>query len=194
MTRSSPQEVSHLLQAWRGGDQTALEKLVPLVYGELHRLAHIYMTRERADHTLQTTALVHEAYVRLTGAAQIDWQDRAHFYAISANVMRRILVDWARSRGYQKRGGEARRLPLNEALLVAPESPIDLVGLNRALEDLEKFDARKAKVIELRFFGGLNLDETAEVLQVSRDTVKRDWKLARNWLLCEMTEGGKDGS
>jgi len=183
-----------LLQAWRGGDQTALEKLVPLVYGELHRLAHIYMTRERADHTLQTTALVHEAYVRLTGAAQIDWQDRAHFFAISANVMRRILVDWARSRGYQKRGGEARRLPLNEALLVSPDSPIDLVGLNRALEDLEKFDARKAKVIELRFFGGLNLDETAEVLQVSRDTVKRDWKLARNWLLCEMTEGGKDGS
>ena len=194
MTRSSPQEVSHLLQAWRGGDQTALEKLVPLVYGELHRLAHIYMTRERADHTLQTTALVHEAYVRLTGADRIDWQDRTHFFAISANVMRRILVDWARSRGYQKRGGEARRLPLNEALLVSPDSPIDLVGLNRALEDLEKFDARKAKVIELRFFGGLNLDETAEVLQVSRDTVKRDWKLARNWLLCEMTEGGKDGS
>jgi RNA polymerase sigma factor (TIGR02999 family) len=194
VTRSSPQEVSLLLQAWRGGDQTALEKLVPLVYGELHRLAHFYMMRERADHTLQTTALVHEAYVRLTGADRIDWQDRAHFFAISANVMRRILVDWARSRGYQKRGGEAKRASLDEALLVSPESPIDLVGLNKALEDLEKFDARKAKVIELRFFGGLTLDETAEVLQVSRDIVKRDWKLARNWLLCEMTEGGKDGS
>ena len=152
------------------------------------------MMRERADHTLQTTALVHEAYVRLTGAAQVDWQDRAHFFAISANVMRRILVDWARSRGFQKRGGEAKRVPLNEAVPVSPDSPIDLVGLNKALEDLEKFDSRKAKVIELRFFGGLTLDETADVLQVSRDTVKRDWKLARNWLLCEMAEGGKDGS
>jgi RNA polymerase sigma factor (TIGR02999 family) len=194
VTRSSPREVSLLLQAWRGGDQTALEELVPLVYGELHRLAHCYMTRERADHTLQTTALVHEAYVRLTGADQIDWQDRAHFFAISANVMRRILVDWARSRGYRKRGGEAKRVSLDKALICSPESPIDLVGLNKALEDLEKFDSRKAKVIELRFFGSLNLDETAEVLQVSRDTVKRDWKLAKNWLLCEMTEGGKDGS
>ena len=176
-----------MLQAWRGGDQTALEKLVPLVYGELHRLAHIYMTRERADHTLQTTALVHEAYVRLTGAAQIDWQDRAHFFAISANVMRRILVDWARSRGYQKRGGEARRLPLNEALLVSPDSPIDLVGLNKALEDLEKFDARKAKVIELRFFGGLTVEETAEVVSLSPRTIKREWAAAKAWLLGEMT-------
>ena len=183
-----------MLQAWRGGDQTALERLVPLVYGELHRLAHFYMMRERADHTLQTTALVHEAYVRLTGADRIDWQNRTHFFAISANVMRRILVDWARSRGYQKRGSEAKRVSLDDTLPVSPDSPIDLVDLNKALEDLEKFDSRKARVVELRFFGGLTLDETAEVLQVSRDVVKRDWKLARNWLLCEMTEGGRDGS
>ncbi len=194
MTRSSRHEVSSLLQAWRGGDQAALEKLTPLVYGELRRLAHCYMTRERTDHTLQTTALVHEAFIRLVGANKIDWQDRSHFFAVSANLMRRILVDWARSRHYRKRGGDARRVSLNEIPLVAPASDIDLMQLNDALEKLEKFDSRKGKVVELRFFGGLNLDETAEVLKVSRDTVKRDWKLARNWLLCEMSEGGKNGA
>ncbi len=194
MTRSSPREVSLLLQAWRGGDQGALGKLTPLVYGELHRLAHYYMTRERPDHTLQTTALVHEAFIRLVDASRIDWQDRTHFFAISANLMRRILVDWARSRGYRKRGGRARRVSLDEATLISPAPDTGLVQLNDALEKLEEFDPRKAKVVELRFFGGLNLDETAQVLKVSRDTVKRDWSLAKTWLLCEMTERRKNGS
>ncbi len=193
MTRSSRREVSLLLQAWRCGDQAALDKLTPLVYGELRRLAHCYMTRERADHTLQTTALVHEAYLRLVDANQVDWQDRTHFFAVSANLMRRILVDWARARGYRKRGGHARRVALNEVPLTSPAPDTDLVQLNDALEELEKFDPRKAQVVELRFFGGLNLDETAEVLKVSRDTIKRDWNLAKNWLLCAMTEEGRNG-
>jgi RNA polymerase sigma factor (TIGR02999 family) len=152
------------------------------------------MTRERPDHTLQTTALVHEAFIRLVDASRIDWQDRTHFFAISANLMRRILVDWARSRGYRKRGGQARRISLDEAPLISPAPETDLVQLNDALEKLEKFDSRKAKVVELRFFGGLNLDETAEVLKVSRDTVKRDWNLAKTWLLSEMAERRKNGS
>jgi RNA polymerase sigma-70 factor, ECF subfamily len=194
MTQSSRREVSLLLHAWRGGDQAALDKLTPLVYGELRRLAHCYMAREREDHTLQTTALVHEAYLRLVGANRIDWQNRTHFFAISANLMRRILVDWARARGYRKRGGNVRRVSLDEVPVLSPTPDTDLVQLNDALEKLEKFDARKARVVDLRFFGGLNLDETAEVLNVSRDTVKRDWKLAKTWLLCEMTEGGKHGS
>ncbi len=193
MTRSSRREVSLLLQAWRGGDQAALDKLTPLVYGELRRLAHCYMTRERADHTLQTTALVHEAYLRLVDANRIDWQDRAHFFAISANLMRRILVDWARARGYRKRGGHARRVSLDEAPLISAAPDTDLVQLNDALDKLGKFDPRKAQVVELRFFGGMNLDETAEILNVSRDTIKRDWNLAKNWLLCAMTEEGRNG-
>lgn len=188
MTRSSRQEVSLLLQAWRGGDQAALDKLTPLVYGELRRLAHCYMTRERPDHTLQTTALVHEAYIRLVDASRIDWQDRTHFFAIAANLMRRILIDWARSREYRKRGGGTTRVSLDRTPLISPAPETDLVQLNDALEKLEKLDPRKAKVVELRFFGGLNLDETADVLKVSRDTVKRDWTLAKTWLLCEMTE------
>ncbi len=194
VTQSSGHEVSSLLQAWRGGDQAALEKLTPLVYGELRRLAHRYMTRERADHTLQTTALVHEAYIRLVAANKIEWQDRSHFLAISANLMRRILVDWARSRHYRKRGGDPKRVSLDKTPLATPALDTDLMQLNDALGRLEKFDARKGKVVELRFFGGLNLDETAEVLNVSRETVKRDWRLARNWLLCELTERGKGGS
>jgi RNA polymerase sigma-70 factor (ECF subfamily) len=187
VTRSSPREVSLLLRAWRDGDQAALDRLMPLVQGELHRLAHCYMARERPDHTLQTTALVNEAYVRLIGANRIDWRDRAHFFAISSNLMRRILVDCARSRGYQKRGGEMKKVSLDQALFVSPEQHPDLVKLDDALKALAEFDPRQAKIVELRFFGGLDLDETAEVLQVSRDTVKRDWRLAKVWLLCEMT-------
>jgi len=195
MTRSSPQEVSLLLHAWRGGDKAALDKLMPLVYGELHRLAHRYMVRERAGRTLQTTVLVNEAYLRLVDLKRIDWQDRAHFFAIAASFMRRTLVDFARSRGYQKRGGDALKVSLDEALFVSPEQGADLVKLDEALSALAEFDERKAKVVELRFFGGMTEDETAAVLQVSRETVKRDRRLAKNWLLCELTDGGsKDES
>jgi RNA polymerase sigma factor (TIGR02999 family) len=181
--------VSLLLQAWRGGDQAALEKLIPLVHQELRRLAHCYMTRERVDHTLQTTALVNEAYLRLVGANRIDWKDRAHFFAIAASLMRRILVDFARSRHSRKRIGRRKVVPIDEALLVSPNPDPDLVKLDDALKALAELDPRKARVVELRFFGGLDLDETAEVLRVSRDTVKRDWRLARAWMYGEMTGG-----
>lgn len=190
MTRSSPREISLLLQAWRGGDEAALGTLMPLVYGELHRLAHRYMMHERAGHTLQTTALVNEAYLRLIDAKRVEWQDRTHFFAICASLMRRILVDFARSRGYQKRGGNMRKVSLDESLLVSPEPDVDLVKLDDALNALAEFDPRKAKVVELRFFGGLSEEEVAEVLKVSRDTVKRDWRLAKVWLLEELTVGG----
>lgn len=189
MTRSSPQEVSLMLRAWRGGDKSALDKLIPLVHDELRRLAHRYMTKEKAGHTLQTTALVNEAYLRLVDLARIEWQDRSHFFAISANLMRRILVDFARSRGYQKRGGDIRKISLDESLLVSPEPGAELIRIDEALAALSEFDARKARVVEMRFFGGMTEDETAEVLHVSRETVKRDWRLARNWLLCELTDG-----
>jgi RNA polymerase sigma-70 factor (ECF subfamily) len=189
---SPPQEVSKLLHAWRDGDKAALDKLMPLVYGELHRLAHRYMTRERAGRTLQTTALVNEAYLRLVDLKQIQWQDRAHFFAIAASFMRRILVDFARSRGYQKRGGDADKVSLNESLFVSPEPGAELIRIDEALGALAEFDARKARVVELRFFGGMTEDETAEVLHVSRETVKRDWRLAKNWLLCELTNGGSN--
>ncbi|MBZ5537061.1 MAG: sigma-70 family RNA polymerase sigma factor [Acidobacteriia bacterium] len=192
MTRSSPQEISLLLQAWRGGDEAALGTLMPLVYDELHRLAHRYMVHERAGHTLQTTALVNEAYLRLVDANRVDWQDRVHFFAICANLMRRILVDFARSRGYQKRGGNVKKVSLEESVLVSPEPGVDLVKLNDALNTLTGFDPRKAKVVELRFFGGLSEEEAAEVLKVSRDTVKRDWRLAKVWLLEELSDEGRD--
>jgi RNA polymerase sigma-70 factor, ECF subfamily len=183
----SPQEVSRLLHSWRGGDRKALDELVPLVQRELHRLAQRYLAREHRPQTLQTTALVNEVYLRLIGDHQIDWQDRTHFFAICANLMRRILVDFARSRGYQKRAGDNHKVPLDEARCLTPKPDPSLVALDDALQTLAEFDERKAKVVELRFFGGLDLDETAEVLQVSRDTVKRDWRLAKIWLLDEMT-------
>lgn len=189
MTVSSPQEVTVLLQAWRGGDNAALEKLTPVVYNEPHRLAHRYMLREKADHTLQTTALVKEAYLRLVDLKRIEWQDRAHFFAIAASFMRRILVDFARSRRYRKRGGDAQRVTLDESFFARPEPGADLVQLDDALSAFAEFDARKAKVVELRFFGGLTEEEAAEVLKVSRETVKRDWRLAKVWLLCELTDG-----
>ena len=194
MTRSSPQELSLLLHAWRGGDEAALGTLMPLVYGELHRLAHRYMVHERAGHTLQTTALVNEAYLRLIDANGVDWQDRTHFFAICANLMRRILVDFARSRGYQKRGGNIRKASLDESVLVSPEPDVDLVKLDDALKALAGIDPRKAKVVELRFFGGLSEEEAAEVLKVSRNTVKRDWRLAKVWLLEELGDEGRDNA
>jgi RNA polymerase sigma factor (TIGR02999 family) len=186
----SPGAVTALLQAWGDGDDGALERLTPLVEAELRCLARGYMGRERRGHTLQATALVNEAFLRLTDARHLRFQDRAHFVGIAARLMRRVLVDHARSRGYRKRGGGAQRVTLNEGLITSPEPTVDVVALDRALEALEAVDARKSRMIELRFFGGLTVEETAEVLHVSPDTVKRDWRLAKLWLLREL-EGEK---
>jgi RNA polymerase sigma-70 factor (ECF subfamily) len=186
----SPGAVTELLRAWSDGDDDALERLVPLVEAELRRLARGYMGRERPGHTLQTTALVNEAFLRLTDARRVRWQDRAHFLGISARLMRRVLVDHARTRGYLKRGGGAQRVTLHEGLVTAPDRAadpaLDLVALDRALEALAKTDPRKSEIVELRFFGGLSVEETAEVLHVSADTVKRDWRLAKLLLLREL--------
>jgi RNA polymerase sigma-70 factor (ECF subfamily) len=181
-------DVTVLLRAWSDGDEAALERLVPLVEAELRRLARIYMAKERRGHTLQTTALVNEAFVRLTDAKGLRWQDRSHFLGISARLMRRVLVDHARARGYQKRGGGAQRVTLTDALAIAPDVSPQLIDLDRALEGLAAVDARKARVVELRFFGGLSVEETAEVLHVSNDTIKRDWRLAKLWLLRKLDE------
>jgi RNA polymerase sigma factor (TIGR02999 family) len=189
----SAHEVTQLLRAWSGGDQEALEKLTPLVYEELHRAAHRYMAQERRGHTLQTTALIDEVYLRLVDVREVSWQDRTHFLAVCARLMRRVLTDFARSRGYLKRGGDSPRVALDEALLVSREPPADLLALDDALNTLAAFDPRKSEVVELRFFGGLSVEETAAVLKVSPETVKRDWKLARVWLLEEMTNESHDG-
>ena len=186
----APHQVTRLLVDWRNGDQGALEQLIPLVHEELRRVARRHMAHERAGHTLQATALVNEAYVRLIDIRQVNWQDRAHFFAMSSRLMRRILVDFARSKGYQKRGGGAQKVSLDEALIVSEEPGADLVALDDALSALAVFDARKAQVVEMRFFGGLSVEETAEALKVSVDTVMRDWKLAKAWLLREL--GGQD--
>lgn len=188
MTPPTSHEVTQLLRAWSDGNQEALERLMPLVYDELHRLAQHYMSRERSGHILQTSALVNEAYLRLVDARQVDWQNRAHFYAISAGLMRRILVDFARTYQSQKRGAGVRPVSLEEGLDLIEEG-MDLTALDDALKALAAFDPRKSRVVELRFFAGLSLEEAAEVLQVSPETVKRDWKLAKVWLLREM--GGK---
>lgn len=188
MAPPTSHEVTQLLRAWSDGQQEALEKLMPLVYDELHRLAQHYMSRERSGHILQTSALVNEAYLRLVDARQVNWQDRAHFYAISAGLMRRILVDFARDFQSQKRGAGVRPISLEEGL-VAAEERLDLAALDDALKALGAIDPRKCRVVELRFFAGLSTEEVAEVLQVSPETVKRDWKLAKAWLLREM--GGK---
>jgi len=178
--------VTELLRAWSDGDAGALERLTPLVEAEPRRLARGYMARERRGHTLQATALVNEAFLRLTDAQHLRWQDRAHFLGVSARLMRRVLVDHARSRGYRKRGGGAQQVTLNEGLVATPAPALDVVVLDRALEKLAAVDERKSRVIELRFFGGLSVEETAEVLHVSPDTVKRDWRLAKLWLLREL--------
>jgi RNA polymerase sigma-70 factor, ECF subfamily len=177
--------VTELLRAWSDGDDDALERLMPLVEAELRRLAGAYMRRERREHTLQATALVNEAFLRLTDARRVRWQDRAHFLGISARLMRRVLVDHARHRGYQKRGGGAQRVTLHEELATL-DPALDVVALDLALDALAKVDVRKSRTVELRFFGGLSVEETAEVLQVSPDTVKRDWRLAKLWLLREL--------
>jgi RNA polymerase sigma factor (TIGR02999 family) len=170
---------------WGTGDADALERLIPLVHAELHRIARRCMAGERANHSLQATALINEAYVRLVGTA-VAWHDRTHFLAVAARVMRRILVDHARARRYQKRGGDAARITFDEALIVTADPRADFVALDDALEALAKFDERKSRVIELRFFGGLTVEETASVLGVSCDTVIRDWRLAKVWLRREM--------
>jgi RNA polymerase sigma-70 factor (ECF subfamily) len=180
---SLPGEVTGLLLSLSGGDQSALERLVPLVYAELRRLAHGYMRGERPGHSLQTTALIHEAYVRLVDARQMRWQNRAHFLAVSAQVMRRILVDVARSERSLKRGGDHPHVALDEELVISQEPRPDLAALDDALIELAAMDPRKSRVVELRFFGGLTAEETAEVLGVSEETVLRDWKLAKVWLL-----------
>ena len=182
-------EVTGLLRAWGRGDDTALEQLVPLVEQELHRIARRCMVGERPGHSLQATALVNEAYVRLIDVQHVNWQDRAHFLAMSARLMRRILVDWARAKRYQKRGGGAVKVTFTDALAVSDEPGHDLVALDDALEALATFDERKSRVIELRFFGGLSVEETAVALGVSPDTVMRDWKLAKAWLRREV--GGR---
>lgn len=193
MMRNAPPggDVSTLLRAWSDGDQRALEKLTPIVYEELHRLARYYMRGERTGHSLQTTALVNEAYLRLTDYKRMRWQNRAHFFAVSAQLMRRILVDHARYHNV-KRGAGVRHVSLEETAVVG-ERDEDLVVLDEALQALARFDSRKAQVVELRFFGGLSVDETAEVLKVSAITVMRDWSTARAWLYREMKGDGADG-
>jgi RNA polymerase sigma factor (TIGR02999 family) len=186
LTTPSPKAVTELLRAWTDGNDEALEELIPLVEAELRRLARGYMAHERREHTLQTTALVNEAFLRLTEARRIRWQDRAHFLGISARLMRRVLVDHARARGFHKRGGGARRVTLDEELVAPLDPGLDVLALDRALEVLAREDARKARVVELRFFGGLTVEETAEVLHVSTDTIKRDWRLAKLLLLREL--------
>jgi RNA polymerase sigma factor (TIGR02999 family) len=182
-----PHQVTQLLVAWGNGDQAARDQLMPLVYNELHRLAHQYMNRERPGHTLQTSALVNEAFLRLVDQRDVHWQNRAHFFGIAAQMMRRILVDYARNRQYAKRGGNARQVSLDEAVIVSKERAADVVALDDALKGLAEFDLRKSQIVELRFFGGLSIDETAGVLAVSPGTVMRDWTLAKAWLKRAMT-------
>jgi RNA polymerase sigma factor (TIGR02999 family) len=175
-------DLTGLLLEWRHGDKAALEALTPLVYDELRRIAHRYVRREREGHTLQTTALVNEAFVRLAGAEKIAWQNRAHFFAVTAQVMRHILIDYARRRHYIKHGGQARQVALEDAAAMSQQRAAELVRLDEALEELAKLDPRKSRVVELRYFGGLSLEETAEVLEVSPMTVRRDWRAAKAWL------------
>jgi RNA polymerase sigma factor (TIGR02999 family) len=184
--------VTQLLVAWGAGDESALDALAPLVYDELRRLARRYMGRERAGHTLQATALVNEAYLKLIDINQVRWQNRAHFFAMSARLMRRILVDFARSKQYQKRGGGGKKVSLDEALMVVAPGQ-DLVAVDDALQALAEVDARKSQVVEMRFFAGLTVEETAEALNISSDTVTRDWKVAKAWLKRELAPGNRTG-
>ncbi|HEU4522718.1 MAG TPA: sigma-70 family RNA polymerase sigma factor [Thermoanaerobaculia bacterium] len=182
----APHDITELLLAWNGGDGDALARLIPLVEGELRRLAHSYMARERSGHTLQTTALLNEAYLRLVDSNRVRWQNRAHFFAVSAQLMRRILVDFARARLRDKRGGDLVHVSLDDAPAILHQRDPDLVALDDALKTLAAFDERKSRVVELRFFGGLSVEETAEVLNVSPVTVMRDWGMAKAWLLREL--------
>jgi RNA polymerase sigma factor (TIGR02999 family) len=182
-------EITGLLNAWSNGDEDALAKLIPIVYGELRRIAQRQMAREHPGHTLQPSALVNEAYIRLVDCNAVQWKNRAHFFGIMAGLMRRILVDLARTRRNQKRGGNWRRVTLDGAIRPTAATDLDLVAVDEALEDMARIDVRKAKVVELRFFAGLTVEETAEVLQISGDTVERDWTFARAWLMRELRPG-----
>jgi RNA polymerase sigma-70 factor (ECF subfamily) len=186
MTTDSPEEVTLLLLAWSDGDQAALDKLVPLVYEELHRLAHRYIRRERPGNTLQTTALAHEAYLRLIDAKSVRWQNRAHFFAVAAQTMRRILVDLARTRHSLKCGGGAQQVSFDGLLLASPERGVDLLALDEALARLAALNPRQSQVVELRYFGGLTLEEVSEVIKISPRTVRSDWRLAKVWLYREL--------
>ena len=193
MTASS-NEVTQLLVAWGNGDQTALDQLMPLVYSELHRLARRHIKKERPGHTLQTSALLNEAFLRLVDQRDAHWQSRAHFFSIAAQMMRRILVDYARSRRYAKRGGDARQVTFDEELVVSRQLSADVIELHDALNEMAAIDERKSKVVELKFFGGLSIEETAEVLGVSPGTVMRDWTLAKAWLRLAMESHRIDAS
>ncbi len=192
MTMPSSHEVTQLLVAWSDGDQAALEQLTPLVYRELHRLAKGYLHRERPGHILQTTALVNEAYLRLIDWKDVRWQNRAHFFGVAAQLMRRILVDFARARHQDKRGGAACQVSLDEAAAVSVERVAEFIALDEALEQLAAIDPRRSRMVELRFFGGLSEEETAEVLKVSPRTVRREWSLARAWLHRELNRGERE--
>lgn len=183
---ASPPLVTGLLRKWQDGDESALDELLPLVHDTLHRLAHRYVNRERRGHTLQTTALVNEAFLRLIGQQDSDWESRAHFFAVSAQVMRHILVDYARQRGAGKRGGDYRQVTLDGEAAVSDERSAELIALDDALDALEKVNPRGSKVVELRYFGGMNNKEAAEVLRISETTVERDWRLAKAWLYREL--------
>lgn len=192
MAALTQKQISQLLVDWSNGDKAALDKLIPLVYGELRRLARYHMRRERQGHTLQTSALVNEAYLRLVDYKRMRWQDRAHFFAVAAQAMRRILIEHARSHSREKRGGEARRVSLDEAAGLVDEQASEMIALDDALMSLAKFDPRKSQIVELRYFGGLDIEETAEVMGVSPATVKRDWNTARLWLHREVTRAVTD--
>lgn len=185
---TSPQEVTQLLVDWRGGDQAALNKLMLLVYDELHAMARRYMKQERGDHTLQTTALVNEAYLKLLGGQSPDWQNRAHFFGVAAQVMRHLLIDHARSRRYARHGGSAMRITLDDNVAASPGESIDLLALDEVLDRLDAIDERKRQIVELRYFSGLSAEETAEVLGLSVITIKREWLKAKAWLYRELNQ------
>jgi len=194
MPKPNPHEVTQLLLAWSNGDKSAMDQLIPLVYGELRRLTKQHMRRERAGHTLQATALIHEAYLRLIDASQMRLENRRHFFAVASRLMHQALVDLARERGSLKRGGAVEHVSLDEALMVGEHSDEGLLEFDEALQALAEFDERKSQVVEMRFFGGLSVGETAEVLDVSVETVHRDWRLARSWLLRLLREGKSNGA
>src|SRR5262245_1411696 len=192
MPAHSKAQITQMLVAWSQGDKTAFDELAPLVSAELHRMAKRYMARERRGHTLQTTALINEAYLRLIDGAKVDWQNRAHFFAVSAQVMRRILVDFARSHQNLKHGGKRHQITLDDAAVVSAEPDANLVAIDQALTALAELDPRQSQVVELRFFGGLSLEETGEALNTSVATVRRDWTLARAWLRRELNRRNND--
>ena len=194
MSELRTHDVTALLIDWRGGDAAAVEKLMPLVHGELRRIAKRHMAGERQNHLLQATALVNEVYLRLVDIRRVQWQDRAHFFAVAARLMRRVLVDFARAEKNQKRGGGLHRITFDQNLPIAGNTPDDLIAIDEALGALAVEYERKAQVVELRFFGGLSVEETAEVLKISQETVMRDWKFAKTWLMRELSRGARRGS